>query len=63
MQTFCRQLHCILIVFVTKNDDEHFESNLKHFSFITSGLHAGKDELTTREQVIHQNNLIMQRED
>ena len=30
-----------LIKFVTKNDDEHFESILKHFYFIMSGLHVG----------------------
>ena len=30
MTDLCKT-HLILIKFVTKNDDKHFESNLKHF--------------------------------
>ena len=52
-----------LIKLVTKIDDEHFESNLKQFYFYRLNYMLVQDELTTREQVIHQNNLIMQWED
>ena len=52
-----------MIKFVTKNDDEQFKSNLKHFYLLRLVTNMVQDELTTREQAIHQNNLIMQRED
>ena len=42
--------------FITKNDDDkqRFESNLKHFYLLRLNYMMVRDELTTREQVIHQ---------